>query len=88
MLGRFAGVELVTDKKAKTSPRAAELGLPTHLARSPIATAFFRAFGDGIVGFAPPLCITEDEVDLMLERFVKSLDELLAIKAIRDAAAG
>ncbi len=86
--GLLAGVELVTDKKAKTRP-AAELGLPTHLARIAYSNGLlFRAFGDGIVGFAPPLCITEDEVDLMLERFVKSLDELLAIKAIRDAVVG
>lgn len=83
--GLLAGVELVTDKAAKTRPTA-EMKLPQHLADIGYRNGVvFRAFGDGIVGFAPPLCITTDEVDLMLERFCKSLDELLTIKEIRDA---
>lgn len=83
--GLLAGVELVTDKVAKTRPTA-EMKLPQHLADIGYRNGVvFRAFGDGIVGFAPPLCITTDEVGLMLERFRKSLDELLTIKEIRDA---
>lgn len=83
--GLLAGIELVTDKQAKTRP-VADLNLPGHLARIGYDNGLiFRAFGDGIVGFAPPLCITEDEIDIMIERFVKSLDDLLTIKEIRDA---
>ncbi|MBC2667141.1 aminotransferase class III-fold pyridoxal phosphate-dependent enzyme [Novosphingobium flavum] len=84
-LGLLAGVELVTSKTAKTRPDAA-LNLPGHLARIGYDNkVIFRAFGDGIVGFAPPLCITRDETDLLIERFRASLDELLTIKEIRDA---
>lgn len=83
--GLLAGVELVTDKAKKTRPDAA-LALPTHLAKAGYENGLiFRAFGDGVVGFAPPLCITRTEVDLLLERFTKSLDDLLEIKEIRDA---
>jgi putrescine aminotransferase len=69
----------------KTRP-AKELALPEHIARIGYRNkVIFRAFGDGIVGFAPPLCITRDETDLLVERFRASLDELLNIKEIRDA---
>jgi putrescine---pyruvate transaminase len=84
-LGLLAGVELVTSKRERRRP-APELGLPGHLARIGYANGvIFRAFGDGIVGFAPPLCITEDEVDLMVDRFARTLDAVLAIKEIRCA---
>jgi len=83
--GLLAGVELVTDKAAKTRP-APELALPRHLARIGYENGLiFRAFNDGIVGFAPPLCITFDDIDLLCERFLKSLDDLLDIKEIRHA---
>jgi len=83
--GLLAGVELVTDKQARTRP-AAELRLPAKLAAIGYRNGLvFRAFGDGIAGFAPPLSITKSEVDLMLRRFRTSLDELLDIKEIRNA---
>src|SRR3546814_12606471 len=76
---------LVTDKAAKTRP-APELGLPGHLARIGYENRLiFRAFGDGTVGLAPPLCITRDDIDLLMGRLVRSLDDLLEIKEIRDA---
>ncbi|MBN8831756.1 MAG: aminotransferase class III-fold pyridoxal phosphate-dependent enzyme [Sphingomonadales bacterium] len=84
-LGLLAGIELVTNKATKQRPAPA-LALPDHLARIGYRNRLiFRAFGDGIVGFAPPLCITEDEVDVLVDRFTKTLDELLTIKEIRDA---
>ncbi|HWU03502.1 MAG TPA: aminotransferase class III-fold pyridoxal phosphate-dependent enzyme [Novosphingobium sp.] len=84
-LGLLAGVELVTSKARRETPPAA-LGLPGHMARIGYDNGLiFRAFGDGIVGFAPPLCITEAEVDLLIERFAKTLDDVLAIKEIRSA---
>ncbi|GGD70214.1 aminotransferase class III-fold pyridoxal phosphate-dependent enzyme [Croceicoccus mobilis] len=83
--GLLAGVELVTCKKDKTRPDAA-LDVPDRLAKIGYDNGLiFRAFGDGIVGFAPPLCITTDEVDLMMQRFERSLDDLLEVKEIRDA---
>jgi putrescine---pyruvate transaminase len=84
-LGLLAGVELVTSKAERRRP-APDLGLPAHLARIGYANGvIFRAFGDGIVGFAPPLCITEEEVDMMVDRFTRTLDDVLSIKEIRCA---
>lgn len=83
--GLLAGVELVTSKIAKTRPAPA-LKLPDHLARIGYEKGLiFRAFGDGIVGFAPPLCCTTDEIDLLVERFTATLDAVLDIKDVRDA---
>lgn len=85
--GLLAGVELVTNKKTKTRP-APELALPKHLATAGYANGLiFRAFNDGVVGFAPPLSISRSEIELLIERFTKSLDDLLEIKEIRDAIA-
>jgi len=84
-LGLLAGVELVTNKTTKAQPAKA-LAVPDHLARIGYRNRLiFRAFGDGIVGFAPPLNISESEVDLLIDRFTMTLDELLTIKEIRDA---
>jgi putrescine aminotransferase len=83
--GLLAGVELVASKtsKAKFAP---ELGLSGLLARTGYQNKLiFRAFGDGTVGFAPPLCVSREDVDLLLERFCKTLDDVLAVKEVRDA---
>jgi adenosylmethionine-8-amino-7-oxononanoate aminotransferase len=83
--GLLAGVELVTNKATKARPDA-RLKLPEHLARIGYANGLiFRAFASGIVGFAPPLCCTEEEIDLIVARFRKTLDDVLEIKEIRDA---
>ncbi len=83
--GLLAGVELVTNKSAKTKP-APELRLPDHLGRLGYRNGIiFRAFGDGIAGFAPPLTITGDEIDLLFDRFRQTLDSLLDISEIRHA---
>jgi len=83
--GLLAGVELVTNKVAKTRP-SPDFGLHEHLARIGYQKGLiFRAFTDGIVGFAPPLCCTEGEIDLLVERFTATLDAALEIKEVRDA---
>jgi len=84
-VGLLHGVELVTSKTEKTRP-AAELQVPKRLAAIGYGNGLiFRAFNDGIVGFAPPLCVTRDDIDLLLARFKKSLDDLLDVKEIRNA---
>jgi adenosylmethionine-8-amino-7-oxononanoate aminotransferase len=84
-VGLLAAVELVVDKARKTKPDA-NLKVNEHLARLGYANqVIFRAFNDAIVGFAPPLCITEGDADLLIERFAKTLDDVLAIKEVRDA---
>lgn len=83
--GLLAGVELVTSKANKTKPDPA-LGLHDHMARLGYENGLiFRAFADGVVGFAPPLSCTEEEIELIVERFTKTLDGVLNIKEIRDA---
>jgi putrescine aminotransferase len=83
--GLLAGVELVTDKAAKQKPHP-DLRIPQTLAKMGYENGLiFRAFADGVVGFAPPLCCQRPEIDLLIERFQKTLDDLLALKEVRDA---
>jgi adenosylmethionine-8-amino-7-oxononanoate aminotransferase len=83
--GLLAGVELVTNKVTKEKPRR-ELGLGETLARIGYQNRLiFRAFADGVVGFAPPLCCTRSDIDLQIERFGKTLDDTLNVKEVRDA---
>jgi adenosylmethionine-8-amino-7-oxononanoate aminotransferase len=83
--GLLAGVELVASKKTKRK-FGAGLGLSALLAKTGYENRLiFRAFGDGTVGFAPPLCCTRDDIDLLMERFRGTLDDVLAVKEVRDA---
>jgi len=83
--GLLAGVELVTNKKTKEKPRP-ELKLSETLGRLGYENnLIFRAFSDGVVGFAPPLCCSKDDIDLLIERFRKTLDDALNVKEVRDA---
>jgi adenosylmethionine-8-amino-7-oxononanoate aminotransferase len=86
--GLLACIELVTDKVAKTRPDPA-LGLPDALARCGFERrVLFRAFGDAMIGLAPPLISTIDEIDEMVARVKSTLDDMLAIPAIREALNG
>ena len=81
--GLLAAVELVVDKETKRKP-AKSLKLSARLSDEGYRNGLiFRAFGDDIIGLAPPLCITESEVDLLVERLVRTLDSLLTIKELR-----
>lgn len=83
--GLLAGVELVTSKTLKTKPDPA-LGLPGLMTRIGYENGLiFRAFNDGVIGFAPPLSCTDDEIDMIIERFKATLDGALNHKEIRDA---
>jgi adenosylmethionine-8-amino-7-oxononanoate aminotransferase len=83
--GLLAGVELVTSKANKTKP-APELKFADHLARIGYDNGLvFRAFADGVAGFAPPLIVNESDIDLIVQRFTKTLDDVLAIEEIRHA---
>jgi adenosylmethionine-8-amino-7-oxononanoate aminotransferase len=85
--GMLAALEIVSDKgtKAKFAPsvKVGEKLFETAYANGLI----IRAFGDGTMGFAPPLCCSQDDIALLLERTRKTLDDLLAISEIRKAAA-
>ncbi|MEM6303909.1 MAG: aminotransferase class III-fold pyridoxal phosphate-dependent enzyme [Pseudomonadota bacterium] len=83
--GMLAAIELVTDKSLKTPlpPSSA----PAHriFDRAWRAGLVVRAFANGVIGFAPPLCCSSDEIDLIVERTQIVLDETLDDPDIRDA---
>ncbi|MFC1457129.1 aminotransferase class III-fold pyridoxal phosphate-dependent enzyme [Microvirga arabica] len=85
--GMLAALEIVSNKdtKAKFDPsvKVGEKLFETAYANGLIV----RAFGDGTLGFAPPLCCSQDDIALLLERTRKTLDDLLAVSEIRKAAA-
>jgi len=81
--GMLAAVELVTDKANKT-PLPAALQAATRLFdRAWEAGLVIRAFGQGVLGYAPPLCCTDDEIDQIVARTRKVLDLTLEDREIR-----
>lgn len=81
--GLLAAVEIVTDKATKQKP-AADLRIGERLFDEAYRNGLIcRAFADGTIGLAPPLCITQGEVDLLIERLSTTLDSLLDLKELR-----
>lgn len=83
--GLLGAVELVADKAIR-----ARFDPALHLADRIFDAAarnkiIFRAFGDNILGFAPALCYTAGEVDMMVERVRKTLDDVLESADVRRA---
>jgi 4-aminobutyrate--pyruvate transaminase len=84
-IGLIGAIELVADKTAKT-PFDPKLGVGGFLAkRAQHHGLIVRPLGDTIA-FCPPLIITEDEIDLMFERFSRALDDTLAMVRERGMA--
>jgi len=85
--GLLGAIELVADKTTKRAFDPA-LGLADRVAEISYRNGLvFRCFGDNILGFAPALCYTEGELDLMFERLRKILDEILQLREVREAMA-
>lgn len=81
--GMLAAVELVTDKARKT-PLPAEVQPATRLFdRAWEQGLVVRSFPQGIFAYAPPLCCTDDEIDLIVARTRKVLDITLDDPEIR-----
>ena len=79
--GMLAAMELVTDKSAKTP-------LPVKAAARIFDRAYangliVRAFANGALGYAPPLCCTPDDIARILERTKQTLDQTLDDPDIR-----
>ncbi|WP_420103523.1 aspartate aminotransferase family protein [Bosea sp. (in: a-proteobacteria)] len=85
--GMLAAVELVTDKAKKTPLPAACLPAQRVFDRAWGNGLVIRAFANGILGYAPPLCCTDAEIDAIVERTRKTLDETLADPDVRAAMA-
>jgi adenosylmethionine-8-amino-7-oxononanoate aminotransferase len=85
--GLLGAIELVADKKTK-APFDPELRLAARLFEYGYANGLiFRAFTDGIIGLAPALCCSDDEMDMIFERIRLTLDGLLEQPDIRGAVA-
>jgi adenosylmethionine-8-amino-7-oxononanoate aminotransferase len=83
--GLLGAIELVSDKATKAGFDAA-LQLPDRISEIAYRQGLvFRAFGDNILGFAPALCYTEREFDLLFERLGKILDEVAALPGVQAA---
>jgi adenosylmethionine-8-amino-7-oxononanoate aminotransferase len=81
--GLLAGIELVVDKTTKRKP-SKDLKLSARLFDAGYQNGLiFRAFADDTIGFAPPLCISTDEVDLLIVRLRQTLDTVLNLKELR-----
>lgn len=86
--GMLAAIELVTDKARKTPlPAVADPGRRIF-ERAWANGLVIRAFNSGILGFAPPLCCTDDDIDGILERTRMTLDQTLEDKDVRAAMKG
>jgi adenosylmethionine-8-amino-7-oxononanoate aminotransferase len=83
----LAAVELVTDKVTKSPLPAAADPSRRILDRAWKNGLIIRAFANGVIGFAPPLCCTADEIDAIVERTRVTLDQTLADPDVRAAFA-
>ena len=83
--GMLGALELVSDKAAKT-PFDPALAMSDRLFRAGYDNGIiFRAFADGTIGLAPALSCTEAEMETLLARLRRTLDNVLDAKDIRAA---
>ncbi len=83
--GLLGALELVANKRTR---RAFDptLRLSERIARIAYRNRLiFRAFTDNILGFAPALCYSADEMDLLFARLRRTLDDVLAERDVRAA---
>ena len=83
--GMLAAVELVVDKERKTPLPAAADPARRIFDRAWQNGLIVRAFANGVLGYAPPLCCTDSEIDAIIERTRQTLDETLADPTVRVA---
>lgn len=83
--GMLAAIELVTDKDRKTLLPAAAQPAVRVFERAWNEGLIVRAFAWGVLGYAPPLCCTEEEIDMIVERTRKVLDLTLEDPDVRAA---
>ncbi len=76
-VGLLGAVELMKDKATRTGFEPSAGVGPHCAARSQAHGLIHRAMGDSLA-FSPPLIITEPEIDQMIERFRRALDDTLA----------
>jgi len=81
--GLLGAIELVADKESR-EPFAAEAGVANRLTELTLENGVIvRCFANGVIGLAPALCCTENEVDQIFDRVETSLNQLLEAPEIR-----
>lgn len=85
--GLLAAIEMVTDKDKKTPFPAAAQASTRVFDRAWDAGLIVRAFGNGTLGYAPPLCCTAEEIDQIVDRTRTVLDATLEDPDVRAAMA-
>ena len=83
--GMLAAVELVVDKSRKTPLPATAEPARRIFDRAWENGLVIRAFANGVLGYAPPLCCTAAEIDAIVERTRQTLDETLEDPDVRQA---
>ncbi|RUM22315.1 aspartate aminotransferase family protein [Rhizobium vallis] len=83
--GMLAAIELVTDKRARTPLPAQAQPARRIFDRAWENGLVIRAFANGVLGYAPPLCCTDADIDAILERTLKTLDQTLEDPDVRRA---
>jgi 4-aminobutyrate--pyruvate transaminase len=85
-VGLVGALELVEDKAArKNFPPARKVG-PRLLRHGEEHGVILRAMINDSIGFSPPLVITKDEIDAMIDRTAAALDAL-AVELRRESLA-
>jgi len=83
--GMLQALELVTDKRLRTKP-ARGLGIAAKMFAIGYRNGLiFRAFADDVIGLAPPLCCTSEDIDSLVARLTRTLDDVLDVPEIRQA---
>jgi putrescine aminotransferase len=85
--GMLAAIELVVDKERKTPLPASADPSRRIFDRAWNNGLIVRAFGNGVLGYAPPLCCTDGEIDAIIERTRITLDQTLEDPDVRAAMA-
>ncbi|WP_085027255.1 aspartate aminotransferase family protein [Ensifer aridi] len=83
--GMLAAVELVVDKAKKSPLPAAAEPARRIFDRAWENGLVIRAFANGVLGYAPPLCCSDEEIDAIIERTRQTLDETLEDPDVRRA---
>lgn len=83
--GLLGAIELVADKKTKQRFEPSLRIADRLFSRGYANGVIFRAFSDGIIGLAPALCCSEDEMDMIFSRIRRTLDDLLEESDVRSA---
>ncbi|WP_324765095.1 aspartate aminotransferase family protein (plasmid) [Sinorhizobium meliloti] len=81
--GMLAAIELVTDKTKKTPLPATAEPSRRIFDRAWDNGLIIRAFGNGVLGYAPPLCCTDGDIDAIVARTRKTLDQTLEDSDVR-----